>query len=100
MKQELAKKECIIQELEKSVDQFNDTLKNFDQTVEKITNENARLKTEKDNLAKDLKLKELHDDVLKENENLKRTVKQLQLDTCQLQIEVMKFLNCKVNFLM
>lgn len=100
MKQELAKKECIIQELEKSVDQFNDTLKNFDQTVEKITNENARLKTEKDNLAKDLKLKESHDDVLKENENLKRTVEQLQLDTCQLQIEVMNFLNCKVNFLM
>lgn len=91
MNQELAKKQCIIQELEKSVDQFNDTLKNFDQTVEEITNENARLKTEKDNLAKELKLKEAHDDVLTENAILKRTVKQLQLDTCQLQSDVIKY---------
>lgn len=51
---ELCKKQCIILELEKSVDNFNETLRNFDTTAEELSCENGCLKADRARLLQEL----------------------------------------------
>lgn len=76
LKAESIKKQCIILELEKSVDNFNETLKNFDKTAEELACENACLKNDKDSRIKDLET--MQSKLAEKTKELDRTREQLE----------------------
>lgn len=76
MKAELIRKQCIILELEKSVDSFNETLKNFDRTAEELACENASLKNDRDSRIKDLET--IQSKLAEKTKELDRTRTQLE----------------------
>ncbi|XP_050295568.1 desmoplakin-like [Anthonomus grandis grandis] len=93
---ELIKKQIIIAELEESVDSFNDTLKNFDQTAEDLANENAALKADKNILEKNL---ERLQDIKKDFDNIKVHLEEIKKERDQLVQEKDKNTNKYNNLL-
>ncbi|KAH1022707.1 hypothetical protein HUJ04_012061 [Dendroctonus ponderosae] len=75
---ELCKKQCIVLELEKSVDNFNETLRNFDSTAEELACENTCLKSERARLLKKLEI--LQQEISVNNAELVKMKNQTQIN--------------------
>uniref|UniRef100_A0AAR5P058 Uncharacterized protein n=2 Tax=Dendroctonus ponderosae TaxID=77166 RepID=A0AAR5P058_DENPD len=78
LKMELCKKQCIVLELEKSVDNFNETLRNFDSTAEELACENTCLKSERARLLKKLEI--LQQEISVNNAELVKMKNQTQIN--------------------
>ncbi|KAL1500895.1 hypothetical protein ABEB36_006314 [Hypothenemus hampei] len=92
LKTELCKKQCIIAELEKSVENFNENLQNFNKTAEELAAENSCLRAERDQL-----LKTLESTQTKENKSCQREMDKLRATVQKLELELANMYNFKTE---